>query len=717
MRFKYCFKKSISFILVLVMLSGCAFSEGEKNESQIENEEELIEPVGTVLNYTTAEIRDLAKVSTYQGIVCPNTVQYSYESDQSFGNYNFLPGDSVLTGDVLFYGSIGDIDDSIDEIEESNVTLLTGYNDYEADYMIDVAKARTKEFETASAYQDLLKYAPAEDSSGYIGWAKGAMPAESAYKSAKMAREKLEAEYLEKTQLFEMEYEYNTTRISRLEEEKAKGGVESTIDGVVVATNYYMSGDSIPMGSDIIAVGDPNDKEIICDYISKSVINKAAEVYALIDGEKVDVVYENMDPEEYRRLKQKDEDVYTTFKIPDQSGSIAFGKYAVIVVVESLTLNALCVPKDAVNKDDTGTYVYLYENGDSVYTPVTVGESDNGFCEIKSGLKEGDKVVYDADYDLGSNSDTVKSGSVSTDFSAYGYLMYPKAEWMYNPAKNGVCYLNELCVERFEQIEEGQTLAKVEVVTDSIETDRINRKIQRQNERIADLNEKRKTTYDKDALETIDRAIRNRNRTLEELNKQLEKLNKYSGIVEIKAPYSGIVTDITETKPGEIINYKDNILRIAPDDSCYILVEDKNSVLSYGDECTVSVTVQSEKYETEGTIVSLNPCGLTGALKTEYALAKIPLEAMSLLTDSGSDNANGYWARIRLNVSCVARSMENVLLIPKNAVVKIGNNTYVQVKNDDGTSKLVSFVAGGSDNANYWVAYGDISEGMTICWG
>ena len=44
-----------------------------------------------------------------------------------------------------------------------------------------------------------------------------------------------------------------------------------------------------------------------------------------------------------------------------------------------------------------------------------------------------------------------------------------------------------------------------------------------------------------------------------------------------------------------------------------------------------------------------------------------------------------------------------------------GNDTYVITKNADGSTRLVKFVAGGSDNSNYWVAYGDVTEGMEIC--
>ena len=60
--------------------------------------------------------------------------------------------------------------------------------------------------------------------------------------------------------------------------------------------------------------------------------------------------------------------------------------------------------------------------------------------------------------------------------------------------------------------------------------------------------------------------------------------------------------------------------------------------------------------------------------------------------------------------------MGDVLLVPKSAVYTAGTgNTYVIRKNPDGSVRLDRFVAGGSDNTNYWVAYGDLTEGLEIC--
>ncbi|MCR4595583.1 MAG: hypothetical protein K5673_02245, partial [Lachnospiraceae bacterium] len=90
---RFCSKSNIiSIALILSMLCGCASAanteavpeepvtdpEVTAEGNTVTEDEELIEPAGSALSFVNAEIRDLAAVSTYQGVVCPNTYEYSY---------------------------------------------------------------------------------------------------------------------------------------------------------------------------------------------------------------------------------------------------------------------------------------------------------------------------------------------------------------------------------------------------------------------------------------------------------------------------------------------------------------------------------------------------------------------------------------------------------------------------------------------------------------
>ncbi|MCR5675082.1 MAG: efflux RND transporter periplasmic adaptor subunit [Lachnospiraceae bacterium] len=674
--------------------------------------------MGSVVRFMPAEYREISRVSVWPGVVCPDTVEYAYESSRAFGNYGALPGEEVHAGDVLFYGAAESVSDEIEAIEEENAALLEEYAAASADLAADIAKAVKEEYEAALAFQELYNKAPAEDSPGYAGWAKGAMPAEKRAKQTKLAREKLEQSLKEKREQFDLQYAYNEKRVERLQTELAEAGVAASSDGVVVASSYYLPGDQVPEGSHILAVGDPDNKEILCDYVSKAAVNRAAEIYAMIGGQRFEVQYEVMEPDEYRRIKQRDGEVFTSFHLADPSGEVAPGQSAVVVIVEERKTNVLSVPRDAVNRDERGAYVFLYKDGETVYTPVRTGVYDATFIEITGGLQEGDPVVYDVPYSVGNKTLRLEKGEMSTDLSTDGFLFYPSAEWLVNPAKTGTCYLKELLVKRYELVEKGQVLATIEIMGDDIEAARIRRKIDRQNERLADLQKKRGKTYNKDELDAIDRAVRDRNRSIESLQKQLEKLTRYTGVYEVTAPENGIVTAITERKAGELIDYRERLVQLSRDDSSYIIVEDENGRLSCGDEAGITVRSLSAPEEAvAGRVVTISPRGLSKEMRSGYALIKIPQEDMGIIADeAGASMDNGYWSRKRFGVEITTGRTGEVLLIPRKAVYTTDNgDTFVITKREDGTTRLVRFTAGGSDPSNYWVAYGDVEEGMEIC--
>lgn len=67
--------------------------------------------------------------------------------------------------------------------------------------------------------------------------------------------------------------------------------------------------------------------------------------------------------------------------------------WATVSVVTKKYCNVLALPKNAVTVKDT-SFVYLYKDGQRIQTPVTVGDTVNGFTIILEGLREGDEVAY-----------------------------------------------------------------------------------------------------------------------------------------------------------------------------------------------------------------------------------------------------------------------------------------------------------------------------------
>ena len=176
-----------------------------------------------------------------------------------------------------------------------------------------------------------------------------------------------------------------------------------------------------------------------------------------------------------------------------------------------------------------------------------------------------------------------------------------------------------------------------------------------------------------------------------------------------------MITSVTGKESGELLYYKEEILSIANGQSCFIMVEDGDGKLSYGNTVTVSYKDDAGSTKTaEGLVATANPMCLGRSLKTGYALVQLSAETVAEIEGS-TRNSDGWWSVTRVSVTADLRNMDNVLLIPKSAVNQQMGATYVTVTDKDGNIKEQAFVAGGSDASNYWVA-GGLEEGMSICW-
>lgn len=710
----------LSFLMVVCLL-GCTekadMVEFPETEAIDEGAPELIDPVGISTNYAIAEPRDMYESEIHAAIVSPEIEYYEYNSNLAFEKYGALPGEYVSEGDVLIYSNTESMDESIEELEEQIEDLDVEYLEYLSDAVVDLSDIKKSEYEASVEWFKIENSEPeSKDDPYYAFWEKMIMPAEGAYKRLTLQRERFEVEMSNREDSYNLERNYMLTKLSRINEKKSNALISATQEGTVVGINYYDPGQNITKGSECMILGNLDNKQLKCEFVSKATITKAEDYFALINGKRYEVTYEVMEADEYKRLKAKDSVVYSTFYVDDPDNTIQLGDFGVIVIISKSRKNTLCVPLDAVNHDENGDFVYVIENDQSVRKAVTVGLKDGMYAEILDGVYDNDKVLSSEKPIETKSTQKLEKGMVSHEFSAGGFLFYPSAEWLTNPAKTGTSYLKEICVERYQQVKAGDVIAKIEVTPDKVEIDRLERKIQRQQERLNDIIVRQSKKNTDEVAKEVTRAVREKTKTIESLMEQLDKLKQYSGLVEIKAPYDGTITYVSELKSGDLLSYKQGIVQIANVDRCFILVEDKDGQLSYGNKAEVSYrNAEGKNSVIEGEVVTLNPYALDSAMNLGYSLIAISAEDAAVVSTFGSiiSDEGGWWNRTMFNVSVDIRSMDNVILVPKRAVKSVGKNTYVAVRTAEG-DKYISFVAGGSDSNNYWVAYG-LEEGMEIC--
>ena len=75
----------------------------------------------------------------------------------------------------------------------------------------------------------------------------------------------------------------------------------------------------------------------------------------------------------------------------------------------------------------------------------------------------------------------------------------------------------------------------------------------------------------------------------------------------------------------------------------------------------------------------------------------------------------GKWSRDLFTVKIPVRQVQDVVLVPKQAVSAVKGSFYVNVVQEDGTVTKTGFISGGSNNNSPWAICG-LDEEMEICW-
>ena len=698
---------------------GCLLLQSACGKKVSEAEEVvLLDPVSVAVSSTVAEYRDMYDYMILSAVCCPALSECVTEVGMTFLAYEKTPGEEVEEGEVLISGDSGDLDKQI-EAQAKRITEMEEDRVDEEEQQKEAVDKAEKEYLESVELLDLVRtQEPGEnDPSPHDKWQAKYNSYHTASERASLALQRAELNAKQSAELYELDHSRAIQVLDELNRQKNGKMLTAGRSGVVVAlgfvnrynygADFYYAGDWIGENTVSMALGDTSVKQLRCDYISSSEVNKAEDVYALINGKRYEVQYESMSPEEHERLDEKNGKVYSSFSILEGADEIGFGTFATIVMEKEHKANVLAVPKSTIIHEGGEDYVYLFEGDSFVEHTVVCGISDGQYTEILSGLNAGDVIKAEFKPGGGASEAVLAKGRVFSDFSASGFLFYPSAKRVINPVENGTVYLDEICVSRYEQVQAGQVIARVHVVTDGVDIARTQREIQRLNEQIA--------FWIEDGEEDNKYLIKNARRQLEDKQESLNKMQSDAALSEITAEYDGIITEITDKKAGELLDPNFVIGRLADAQSCFVMVEDENGKLSYGTTVTVTYKDDAGQEKTvESTVATVNPLMLDKSLQSGYAVVKLPLEVASEIAGS-SQNTQGWWSISRVGVKAELRVVNDVLLVPKRAVKDVSGTTYVTVIEDNGARRTQAFVPGGSDSENYWVITG-LSEGMRICW-
>ena len=713
MQKKSCMKNCIAVGLSVVFLAGC----GSTTETSTGTEEiTLQEPVGISANYDVAQYRDLYDYEIFSSVVGPYVTEYAFEKDHVFKEYAIAPGTTVEAGDALVYSETRDIDKQVEEIDEEIEDLKTDHQTDVDAMQKDIKDAKDAEFKVAEGVASFYEWEPDESNqAAHDGWAKMILQPQIAYKRAIQSRERLEQSLKEMNEMFDLDLAYKEDTKRRLQDKVTDATIQAKEKGTVVACSLLWGGESIAKEVPIIALGDTETKVIRTTYITKNVMAKAEDYYAFINGKRYEVIYQPMETEEYNRLTQDDQTVYSSFFLQDPNNEVSMGDAATLVLIKESRSDVVSIPYDAVKTEKDTSYCYVYDGENSIYTELQLGLKVGAYVEVLSGIKPGDKVLSAEGTAQKKNRVVLEKGTFEKQFDATGFLYYPFSWWLENPVDTGKAYIKDILVAESQQVSAGETLMTLEVVSDDIEIERCKKRIERLEERLVKLQAKK---AENDGKKIIDRQVeKNITANMAETNRvkrTLEKLSKYSGTVEIKAPKDGIISGISDHKSGDLIGEGTKLIQFADSSVRAIVVKDENAQLAYGNQATVEyVDKTGTRQSIPSEVITVDNTALSKDLVKDWMLISLPEESQQLF--DGSREEKGKWARDSFTVIAPVKRVEDVVLVPKQAVSIVKGSYYVNVVNEDGTVTKTGFISGGSDNNYHWAICG-LDEGMEICW-
>lgn len=741
-------KKGLCLLLLAAMAAGgCGVQETEEREEQIE----LLEPVDDVSGWEAAACRNLYDAKVYSAYVYPETEEYIFEKNVLLGGVDAYWGQHVEQGGILAHAEDGALEESIRKKEEQIRDMEKEFKEYQEDTEKALAEpeaeaARLLGIVEAYRNAEPEKYltaggesmeesgaggAAGADGSGvtenvsegaegkepegkepvispaYQEWQETFRRYEGDYRILNHSNNTIRLQLEQRAQLYELDMAYAKQELAGMQAELKKGKYTSSVSGEVMALNLPVNEIYFNENSRVtaMAVGDPEKKLLKSEYINRASVAGAKEIYALIDGIRREVEYQPMDSDEYSRLSSSGTTVYSTFVLQEEP-DISLGDFAVIVLVKDSRENVLSVPESAIHTDAGGEFVYRKQGEESRAAYVETGMSDGVYREILSGLEEGDLILNPESITVGEGRGRVELGSFHVTFSGSGFLVYPSSEKVKNPVEYGTAYLTEYTIARYDHVEKGDVIAKIRVEPDEVA-------LQRSRIRLERLLERREMLERRDA-EGNARAIADLQEEIEETQELIGEMETDFSRKQVTAQKSGIVIGLGEYQPEDILDPECALAEIADEDTGYVMLENENQLLQYGNEVTVSYMGREGKTgSTRGNVANLSQCGVSDELKSDYSMIRIPPEAIGDIPAALEDR-NGWLMRNYCTVEADIRKMDNVLIVPKKAVWEISGNTYVFAVREDGTVAATAFIAGGYDSSGYWVVDG-LEEGMELC--
>lgn len=330
---------------------------------------QLREPAGLTLSSATVSVEDMLTVSVYEGEVVAHMEALDFETDGKIGEVKAVVGQLVKAGDVLL---------TLDREAELKrcESLRKDIEARETDLRYDEALAEIDLDILNLELERLGSQLPRDEKAVTL-------------KQLEIESFQLNAE-LEK-ELALLELDRLRAELKALEDESAKAQMIAPFDGRVMFIQELYSGTRVSAYEPLVYLADDSRVHLEVEYISETNLSRAFGMYALVDGERVEIEAQPADTAEILAKAVSGEALTTKFDVTSGQ-TLSPGAYAAVCVESGYVEDALVIPANALFAGAGGKYVYVVENGVRVRRDVKTAAVNVRHVQVLEGLEEGEEV-------------------------------------------------------------------------------------------------------------------------------------------------------------------------------------------------------------------------------------------------------------------------------------------------------------------------------------
>jgi hypothetical protein len=310
-------------------------------------------------------------------------------------------------------------------------------------------------------------------------------------------------------------------------------------------------------------------------------------------------------------------------------------------------------------------------------------------------------------------------GDFTKSLNAKAYLTYTKSSQITYETKSLTTIFVEYLVKENQVVKKGDAIATIRYEGDPIHLEELKVQLKQLEEKVeidlsqkksqikslenqihqtTDKNEKTKLQSQLEAA-TIDyTSYENQTNESKQLLQTEIKDYKLIGTTDyILAPCDGIAAKPEDIESESALWMGQLILTIYEPESAILAFEDLNSLIRYGMDVSIEVTINKETETLTGKVISGENL-ISEDRRTGYAYVKV------------DDFDCTKYLEAKFKVMAMIIDIKDVLLVEEIAVTVEDSKTYITCL-ENGKREKVYFVSGGLNDTYYWVLEG-LEEGM-----